>query len=256
MASTTSLTTEVSDAFGEGKRGCVLCSLWTSEEATLTGKIRKEGLQLDSKLREKVVAASGFCNRHTHVLHKVEGGPGCAECSRAVLKKLEGDLAALLPGLQAATGTGKDTLATTIGQLERTISGDAVCPVCEKLLESDKQRVTSLLQMLEDKDFAERYGKSDAMCMPHFVTAMRLLQGLSLKDLEGAWSLLVRAEVARLSSVDNLLNERMRKYSWDFRSEGISPEEVGAQKTGMLAIVGVEGLYCRPQKTSLRPMRT
>ena len=234
----------------------------------MTEVIRRDDLSADPKLKERLVTASGFCNRHTHAIHKattpanVQVGLGCPECALTVLKKFEDNLVPLLASLRsgkAQAEPGKeveeDPLTATISTLEKTISGGAVCPVCEKLLESDKARITSLLQMLGSKDFAELYTKSDALCMPHFVTAMQLLAGSSAKGIDGTWALLVKTELARLASVDNLLNERMKKYSWDFKDEGITPEEAGAQKTGMLAIVGVEGLFGRQRKTSLRPAK-
>lgn len=223
---------------------------------------------MSSELKGRIVNASGFCNRHTYGIHKASMTPnaddvhGCSACARTVVKKFEENLNSLLANLeapsgraQAGGGSERDPLASTIAQLERAISGDAVCPICEQLLESDKERVARLLQILEGKDLAEPYSKSDGLCMPHFVSAMQLLPKFPLKNPEGAWSLLVRTELARLESVDHLLNERMKKYSWDFRNEGISPEEANSQKTAMLVISGVEGLYCRPRKTSLRPAR-
>jgi hypothetical protein len=268
MANVTTLTTEISDALSKGKQGCVLCSLWLDEEESLTEKIEREAASMNSELRGRLVNASGFCNRHTHAIHKASLTPnaddvhGCSACARTVVKKFQEDLTPLLASLEAAGGRAqpggapeRDPLASTIAQLERTISGVAMCPICEQLLESDKERIAGLLQVLEGKDLPELYSKSDALCMPHFVTAMELLPRSPLKNSEGVWSLLVRTELTRLETVDHLLNERMKKYSWDFRNEGISPEEANSQKTAMLVISGVEGLYCRPRKTSLRPAR-
>jgi hypothetical protein len=109
--------------------------------------------------------------------------------------------------------------------------------------------------MLEGKDVAELYGKSDGMCVPHYVTAMKLLLASAPKNIEAMWTLMVKTELARLGVVDKVLNDRMEKYSWDSRDVGLTPEETAAQMTGALQIVGVEGLYCRPRKTSLRPAR-
>jgi Family of unknown function (DUF6062) len=267
MATTTSMSSEISDAFSKGARGCPLCSLWTLQEASLTETIKRNDLSSDPKLKEKLELSSGFCNRHTHAIHKattasnVQVGLGSPESARTVIKKFEDGLAPLLASLKAGKAQAvpgkeaeEDPLTATISALEKTISGGAACPVCEKLLESDKARAVSLIQMLESKDFAEQYAKSDAVCMPHFVTLMRLLPGSS-KAPEATWRLLAKTELARLASVDNLLNERMKKYSWDYRDEGITPEEAGAQKTGMLAIVGAEGLFERQRKTSLRPAK-
>jgi len=263
------MTSEISDAYSKGTRGCPFCALWTREESSLTEGIRRDDLSADPKLKERLLVSSGFCDRHTHAIHKattsanVEVGLGCPECAKTVLNKFEETLEPLLASLQSGYGQMKagsekeeDLLTSTISALERSIRGGAICPVCEKLLESDKARVASLLQLLENHDFAETYAKSDAMCMPHFVTAMQMLAGSSSKGQEAAWKLLAKTELARLASVDNLLNERMKKYSWDYRDEGITPEEAGAQKTGMAVLVGAEGLYGRQRKTSLRPAKS
>jgi hypothetical protein len=261
MANVTTLSTEISDAFNKEGHGCALCSVWLDEEASLTEKIRKDGDPIDRGLVERVLAASGFCNRHTHAVHKVgpsanaDGAPGCFAHARIVIKKFEEDLARVTTDFKGAKGAGEEPITTAITQLEGSISGDEVCPVCAELLQSDKARLESLLQMLESKDFAELYSKSRALCMPHFVSAMQLVPKSPLKSLEAVWSQLMKTQLASLASVDHLLNERMKKYSWDFRHEGMSPDEANAQKIAMLAIAGVEGLYCRPRKTSLRPAR-
>jgi hypothetical protein len=268
MANVATMSSEILDAFNKVRQACALCSLWVREEASVTDKIKTEGQAMNPGLRDGVFAASGFCNRHTHAIHDaspsgtLDYGLACPSCAQTVLKKFEDDLAPLLANLQAAKGQaerggkkGEQLLSETISALEKTISGDAVCPVCERLLESDRDRIASMLQMLESKDFADLYLKSDAVCMPHFVSAIELLPWSGSKNAEGVWSILVRAELVRLEAVDYLLNERMKKYSWDFRNEAMTPEEANAQKIAMLAIAGVEGLYCRPRKTSLRPAR-
>ena len=256
MANVATLSAEIWDAFSKGRQTCALCSLWLDEEASLTEKIRRAG---DST--ERVLAASGFCNRHTQGIHQAtstqdgDDARGCLTCARVVLKKFEENMVPLLSSVKGARGTRGEPLAVAISQLEETISGDAMCPVCVELLESDNARIASLLQMLESKDFAEVYSKSRAMCMPHFVSAMQLVPASTQKSLEGVWSLLMRTELSSLEWVDHLLNERMKKYSWDFRNESMSSEEANAQEIAMFAISGVEGLYCRPRKTSLRPAR-
>jgi uncharacterized protein DUF6062 len=260
LANVAAFQTEISDAFSKGTHGCALCSLWLDEEASLTEKIRAEGDSTDGELMEKVLTSSGFCNRHTHAVHKASqtgraDAPGCSTCARIAVKKFVEDLAPLIANLKGIRETSKEHLTAVIRQLGETISGDAMCPVCAELLESDRARITGLLQMLESRDSAELYGKSRAICMPHFVSAMQLVPRNAQKNVESVWTLLVRTELASLEWVDHLLNERMKKYSWDFRHEGLSPDEANAQKIAMLSIAGVEGLYCRPRKTSLRPAR-
>jgi hypothetical protein len=268
MADTATFSTEISDAFREHGQGCALCSLWAREEASVTEELKREGEQEDGVTMKRILKASGFCNRHTHAVHKTGStadaakGLGCPACARAVVRKFADGLAPILTNLQTARGRpdpgrgkGEEALAATIRQLEDIISGDAMCPVCQGLLESDMGRIATLLRMLDGKEFAELYGKSGAMCMPHFVSAMKQTLGAPLKHVEGVWNLLMRTEITNLELIGRLLNQRMKKYSWDYRNEGLSQEEANAQRTAMLAIAGVEGLYCRPRKTSLRPAR-
>jgi len=180
------------------------------KEASLTEKIRREGDSTDSDLTERVLAASGFCNRHTHAIHNAsstqsaENARGCLSCARIVLKKFEENLVPILTSLKSARRPGGEPFSGVIGHLGETISGEAMCPVCEEMLESDKARIASLLQMLESRDFAEVYSKSRAMCMPHFVSAMQLVPRTSQKNVESVWGLLVRTELSSLEWVDHL----------------------------------------------------
>lgn len=250
-----SLTSELAEHFGQGKHGCGLCSLWAREEESLVAKMSKEGAPTNSELREKVIAATGFCNRHTHLMNKDDTFGGNAT-AQLVLKKLEGDLSAVLDQVKGAgSGFGKEQFGGVIGKLEKTFYGDTVCPICDRLLKSDKDRMAALLQMLENKEGAGAYAKSEALCIPHFVSVMKLFPSVQVKEREAVWSLLMKTEQARLGAVDKLLNDRMQKYSWDFKDVGLTPEEAGAQRTGNSALSGVEGLYTRNRKTSLRPAR-
>jgi hypothetical protein len=252
--SKTTMTGELSEAFAEGNHGCALCSLWAKEEERMVAMIRKEGAPANSPLRERIIASTGFCNRHTHIVLKDDEFGGSAS-AQLVLKKVEDSLEGLLAEVRGAKGFGSEQLSVMIGRLEKTLYGDTICPVCETLLKSDKERLTSLLQMLESKEMAERYGKSDAMCLPHLVSAMKLLTSVPMKDREHVWNILIKAETARLEAVDKILNDRMQKYSWDYRDQGLTAEEAGAQRAGNMMLSGVEGLYTRNRKTSLRPAK-
>jgi Family of unknown function (DUF6062) len=257
MASVADLSNDISDAMGEGKRGCTLCSLWSRDEDSTVASIAKDGARANTELREKIVASTGFCNRHTYVIQRAgtKGGEsfGGSASAQLVLKKIEEDLSALLADVKG--GASGEEMGSVVGKLERSLYGQSVCPVCERLLKADKERISSLLRMLEAKEFADRYEKSDALCFPHFVSVIKLLPSSGLKRPEAVWSVLVRAELARMGAVDKVLNSRMEKYSWDHQSEGVTQEETDAQNAGKLLIVGVEGLYCRPRKTSLRPAK-
>lgn len=257
MAEVANLSNEISEAMREGTGECTLCSLWSRDEDSTVAAIAKDGARADSELREKIVASTGFCNRHTYVIQRAgsrgDESFGGSASAQLVLKKMEGDLTALLADVKGKAG--REDVGSVIGKLERSLYGQSICPVCERLLKADRERLYSLLKMLEVKDFADRYERSDALCFPHFVSVIRLLSSSGLKSPEAVWSVLVRAELARMGSVDKVLNERMEKYSWDHQSEGMTKEQANAQNAGKLLIVGVEGLYCRPRKTSLRPAR-
>jgi len=262
MANLEPPTSEVAEVLTKGGRGCPLCYLWSRDESSILERTRARAGS-DKAMMERVLGTSGFCNRHTHTLREdvlsSDDDFSYAPFARTVLGKLEEDLGRVLVSLKERPAgkevKGEEPLAETIAQLEKSIGGTAVCPVCAELLESDKGRVAGLLQLLESKELAETYTKSEALCMPHFVSVIQTLARASVQDAERTWGLLVRTQLASFEATDHLLNERMKKYSWDYRNEGITPEEAGAQKRAMLAIAGAEGLYCRPRKTSLRPAR-
>jgi len=217
--------------------------------------------------RKEVVRAIGFCSRHMHVLFEVafsgrtENGLGFAVYVRDAVVELERlvrDLhpspgsgvrnsprRAFIPAGLSSRGTGRGASEKFSG----AVAGSAGCPICSLLLEADSRRMWTFLEMLEDDtDFAKLYRKSGGLCALHFTVAVDSLAS-SGTGSQPTRVLIIDVELQKLGEIRHLLDERIRKYAWEYKDENIAPEEATSQMRAMHFIAGVEGLYCKTRKT-------
>lgn len=259
-------TIEVLEAF-EKSDGCPLCSLWAASERSLVERAEANEVTMDPDFRSKVVASSGFCNRHMHLLFEVsfsghtENGLAYALYSNDVVAGLERSLRSIYAdnhithpptsdGFLAKRPTSRDQAKQVSSKVSAALRGSASCPICEILVESEQRVIRTFLSMLADDEFAGLYSKSAGICFPHFASSLGLLTR-EKKESESVVPLLYRKQLMTLASVRNLLEGRIRKYSWEHRDEVISPEEADAQRAALGMIAGTEGLYCRDRKVTL-----
>jgi hypothetical protein len=261
-------TVPILNAF-ERRDGCPLCFLWTNTESSYIEHVESNEMGMDPDFRVKILASAGFCNRHMHLLFEAafsghtENGLGYAMFMRDVVNQLEGRMTRMQSALRAAghimesakfitRGTAwRRQVGRVIDELEDSIQGSSICPICDMLLDFDARTVSTFLEMLEDKDFADLFEASNGICLPHFVSSMELLPQKTAKS-KAVGNLLFVVEIRLSRKIKDLLDGRIRKYAWDHRDEVLSPEEAGSQRAALLTIAGAEGLYCRPRKASLR----
>jgi hypothetical protein len=258
------LTIPILDALRKHENGCPLCHLWKKDEAEFMEQVEANEASMDPSFRRRVVRSSGFCNRHTHELFrlafsgKVLDGLGYAMYEDDVIGAFAESLKDIQSKLrrdgEGKTRPSKAAIDSVSSELERRVTGGDACPICEKLLDSDKTRVGVFLQMLGDEGFVAVLAGSGWLCLPHLASALDLARARP-NDHGPTVDLLIRVELDCLRKVDGHLKERIRKYSWDARNETLSAEQVGAQETGMRLIAGVDGLYCRTRKVPHRLAR-
>jgi hypothetical protein len=203
-----------------------------------------------------------------HLLYAVafsaetEDGLGYALYARDVISSLEKTIEDARSKLRGQTKRTRGSNFISSGRMSRknaeemsaavsgAVRGSVICPVCSRLVGLDRRNVATLLEMLgDDPDFARVFAGSKGVCTPHFAFAMEMLPGIKVRTEQTA-QLLVDIELKSLKAIGRLLDERMRKYRWDFRAEKITQEEVHSQEEAMNAIAGVEGLHCKTRKTS------
>jgi hypothetical protein len=245
-------------------RLCPLCLLWSKDETSYLQQVESNEMTADSRFRNEVVSSRGFCNRHMHMLFEVafsgkaENGLGYARYVKDVIAELENTMQEIRSSLKATPARGRGLIPRG-GRTRRdnegisralisAIRGVSICPVCSFLLESDARRMGTFLEMLsDDPEFAEQFGSSWGICVPHLSAVTQEPSGKWNASGEVA-NLLIDAELKNLRKVHRHLEERIRKYAWDFREEKITPEEGGSQTQALQLIAGCEGLYCKTRK--------
>jgi predicted membrane-bound dolichyl-phosphate-mannose-protein mannosyltransferase len=96
--------------------------------------------------------------------------------------------------------------------------------------------------MLDGKDFREKFKSSRGLCLPHFLSAIQIVNREKLGNPAAVARTLVKTEMKRLKLVERYLSEFVRKSSWDFRNKPAGPE-VNANAMVLDLLVGIEGLY-------------
>ncbi len=253
------------DAFAEGDF-CPLCLIWSKDELEYLTYVESNEMTSSGGFRKEVAEAMGFCNRHMHLLYDVafssqaEDGLGYATYVRDVIVEFERVIRVIDSSINSERrrGVGRSFIPTgrasrgMVGASEavrRAIAGATICPICSHLLDSDRRTVRVLLGMLDDDaDFAATFGRSAGVCAVHLAAIIDSM-GRSRPEKDATVSLIMKVELESLGRMHNLLDERIRKYSWEFRNDRVSPDEANSQKFAMNFIGGIEGLHCKTRKT-------
>ena len=220
---------------------------------------------MNPEFREKVLAAKGFCNRHTHLLYRTtrrghtEDGLGYALYMQGVVKRIIEQLE-LIPPYRLSTPEGSASVNILVHRksrrkafsllckaVEQAVKGQQHCPACESLWSSDQIHLHTLVQMLDNEDFRQEFKSSKGVCLPHFVSAIQMVRKSKLKNPVHVARALVEVEIKRLQLLEHLLSEFARKQSWDFRNEP-AEAEVNANPLVLNLLVGAEGLDCQSYK--------
>jgi len=246
MVNITPATIPLLEAF-ERDEGCVLCYLWLKDEFQSMEFVEDNEVSMDEAFRRDVVASSGFCNRHMHVLHRmvfsggIPDGLGYAMYAEDTVEMLHGSIRAIQTAFHESRKkpwnvlskerTPRAVIESAAEKLEETLQGTRICEICRRMLLADARRTRTLLDMMGHEDFAERFARSGRVCFPHFVTSMQMLPTRRV-DKQAVAALLIETELRCLEGLVDLLSEG-----------GKASPEMAA-----MMIAGVEGLYCSTRK--------
>jgi hypothetical protein len=244
----------------EQSTGCLLCYLWSKDESRLMEHLLTNEVVMDPWFREKVVLAKGFCNHHMHLLYRTAREPGVLDGGsfalymRSVVESIEDleslshkSLGALAKrrnfGIVTRRRTHRELLLKLHKTLTHAVKGEQACPACESLSASDTRHLHTLIKMLYDKDFREEFKSSNGLCLPHFLSAIRMVDLGKDKESISVAGTLIEVEQIRLHLIAHYLSEFTRKQSWDARDEPHG-SEVNANNMALEFLVGAAGLYC------------
>jgi uncharacterized protein DUF6062 len=253
MVHVTPATIPLLEAF-ERDEGCLLCYLWLKDEFQSMEFVEDNEVSMDEAFRRDVVASSGFCNRHMHVLHRmvfsggIPDGLGYAMYAEDTVEMLHESIQAIQTAFHdsrkkswnvlSKERTPRAVIESSAEKLEETFRGTRICEICRRMLLADARRTRTLLDMLGHQDFAGRFASSGRLCFPHFVTLMQMLPTRGVNK-QAVAALLMETELKCLKGVEDLLSEG-----------GKASPEMAA-----MIIAGVEGLYCVTKKGP-NPMTT
>lgn len=132
--------------------------------------------------------------------------------------------------------------------MEYTVQGQRPCPA-ESLLSSDRIYLETFIEILDENKFEREFKSFRGLCLPHFMSSIRMMDQIKVKHPSDIAKKLVEVEKDRLRLLFSYLSEFIRKRKWDYRNEPAGAE-VDANPIALKMLAGVEGLYCRNFRNS------
>jgi len=214
--------------------------------------------------RDRVTDSKGFCNHHMHMLYKAAyGGRGgdalgyalyMQSIAEDLLRELNDipivDIKATSKGVFDFGSKRKQEILNFEDKVEYIVRGRRPCPACESLLSLDRIYLETIVEMLSETKFEKEFKSFKGLCLPHFVSAVRMIGEVKVKYPAYVVNRLMEFEKARLNLLYSDLSEFIRKRKWDYRNEPAGAE-VDANLIALKILAGVEGLYCRSVRNFL-----
>jgi len=130
----------------------------------------------------------------------------------------------------------------TVSTLEDNFKGADLCPACEYLRRLDSLRTETIIRMLdEDSEFRKVFSSSVGFCIPHFVSAIKMLSEAKVRNQEVVVSLLFDVEIRSLEKIQTLLLKFIKRFDWAYKQKSYG-EEIEANSIVKDFLKGVEGL--------------
>ena len=226
--------------------GCPLCRLRLTAETRYLKSLLWEHVN-DVGTRIRLTQSLGACGRHARQMLQMEvtgwdmplGNSiiyeGLAKVASFKLREVRA-----LAEKRARRGNAQRAMARLVGRgerderLDRPLAPEKGCRVCEMGQESELYHAEALLQMLDEQEYQELYGRSEGVCLPD----LRLL--LQVAGPGGGLQYLLDQSEQRLRELETDLREFARKQSYQYHDEAVSEGERTAATRAMAFFGGLE----------------
>lgn len=202
--------------------GCPVCRLTLdSVHHYLDSAIYEYIIEPD--MHDAVRAARGFCPTHAwHIQEEINAAAmGIAVFYEGLLRMLLREMGTVDP----SDGRRK------IGQVANTLKPQADCPACIHQATVEEHLIRNLLEHIHEEKFAEAFGQSAGLCLPH------LRQMLDQRGDPSAKVRVITLQQVIWMRLQHELEEFVRKQdvqyaNEDMGEEGTSPRRVIEQMAG------------------------
>lgn len=199
--------------------GCPICRLALDAVRRYLDSMNYDSVN-DPGFQALTDAAGGFCNQHAAQWLRQANVLGTAMIYKRVLDRLT----PALRGLRfERNGTFLGGLLAHDDELDR-LRPTGACPACLHLADVEHIALTTLVGALNDAEMREAYERSDSLCWPHLVMALR-----AAPDADAFAFLRDRALVMQRILGDQLA-EVIRKHDYRFRDEPAGAEKGSVQR--------------------------
>lgn len=192
----------------EKSNECFLCDLETEIERKYLDNYLSE-LVMDAKARQQIIVSRGFCNQHSFKLlieaskPTISDGHGIALIMQSVTEQLIQDIT--------------EHTRHHNHSFREMLVNEEKCPACTHIDEFLRMylKETALL-LSSNKEFSKLFIGSKGLCVPHFVTMIRVLEEGKHDQSQNTAATILEVEKQNLQRVHSELSEYVRRQSYEF----------------------------------------
>ena len=221
------------------KPGCAVCRVMEEASASYLDALFYEQVS-DVEVRRKLRRARGLCNWHSWWASKMTSAAlGISIIAKDLIEEECTRLAKLEPRSfwrrLADLIQGRLPRRVTLASL-RAWRARAICPACQIAVEHERHALETVLNFIDEAQFARRYEGSTGLCLPHTARAAELAPS---HPKLGDFSAIQHGKYARLTAE---LEEFCRKHDYRFTHEAWGAE-ADAWQRALETLAGKSGVF-------------
>jgi len=225
--------------------GCPICHVCREGEFKYLKSLLWEHIT-DAHTRKRISESFGFCKRHAWQMLDIEVSEWVVPSGNSIiygslLRQVREQIETPLSLIIKSNKKNKwliiihrflNMLTILKGKGPVTFHSRKPCRVCELSKETAAHSARVLVRLLSLSEFQLLYAASDGVCLPH------LWEILASRETNPGLVFLLTDIRDRLMTLENELNEFVRKQSWQYRDEQITDAQRTAAKRAAVFFTG------------------
>lgn len=202
--------------------GCALCRIGEQASARYLRFVLHESVN-DLTVRNRLLAAWGFCGRHAWYLLRLEEATigdllGTAILGEGLIEAVQQVIAEDRPDPRSRGQSATRARRRSLERLRLALEPKAECPACFRKREHETYALSILINALDDSGWRERVASSAGLCLNHLRAALQAGEDSDVIQ----W--LLAEQGRRLNVLFKDLQEYIRKHDYRFADEAPGPE--------------------------------